>query len=177
MENLIMSERQRLDKEEIADKVDKNIEKGRNVAGKMANDFGKTVDDIVVNLKSLQKDFDSKISEYKESTPSKIDLDLIDAGKVLYVKVDLPGVEKDEIDVEIAGKELTIAAFFGHNGEEECQNECEFLIKGRKYGPAKRIIKLPTKVEMEGTKAEFSNGVLFLELPKVEIPKVKVDIN
>jgi len=135
------------------------------------------MDDIVINLKSLQKDFDGKINEYKETSHSRIDLDLIDAGEVFYVKADLPGVEKDEIDVEIAGKELTITAYFGCDcGEEKNDKDCHFLIRGRKYGPARRTITLPNKIKMDGTKAEFGNGVLFLELTKVELKKLKVDI-
>ncbi|MBZ9570305.1 Hsp20/alpha crystallin family protein [Methanobrevibacter sp. TMH8] len=172
-----MSEKPKLDKDkydEFSDKVDKSVEKGRNVAGRVANDFGKTMDDILVNLKSFQKDVDTKISEYKETAPGKITLDLIDAGDVYYVKVDLPGVNKDEIDIEIADRELTIATFFGEECNEE--NNCEFLIRGRTYGPARRTIRLPTKVKMNDSKAEFSNGVLFLELPKVEVKKLKVDI-
>ncbi|KZX14991.1 acid shock protein [Methanobrevibacter cuticularis] len=160
--------------------MDKHMEKGKNVAGKMANDFGKTMDDILVNLKSFQKDFDSKISEYREITPSKIDLDLIDGGENLYVKADLPGVNKEDIDVEIVEQELTIIGLFGDGNQKEdsaCNKEnCEFLIKGRKYGPARRSIRLPTKIKENECKAEFSNGVLLLELPKVEVKKLKVDI-
>ncbi len=174
-----MSEKPKLDKDkydEIAGKVDKRVEKGKNVAGRMANDFGKTMDDILVNLKSFQKDFDSKISEYKETAPGKIDLDLIDAGNTFYVKVNLPGVEKDEIDVEIVDRDLTITTFFGDPSEESCDGDCQFLIKGRTYGPAKRTVTLPNKVKMDDSKAEFTNGVLFLELPKIEVKKLKVDI-
>lgn len=177
-----MSERRKLDKDkydDISERVDKSVEKGRNVAGRMANDFGKTMDDILVNLKSFQKDFDTKISEYKETAPGKIDLDLIDAGDVFYLKVNLPGVSKDEINVEVADREVIIAAFFDGDcdDEETCENpNCEFLIKGRTYGPAKRTITLPTKVKINDTKANFSNGVLFLEIPKVEVKKLKVDI-
>lgn len=177
-----MSKPHKLDKDkydDISERVDKSVEKGKNVAGRVANDFGKTMDDILVNLKTFQKDFDSKLCEYKETAPGKIDLDLIDAGDVFYVKVNLPGVNKDEIDVEIADREVTIAAFFGGDYDEEnCENpNYEFLIKGRTYGPAKRIISLPNKIKINDTKAEFSNGVLVLELPKVEVKKLKVDIN
>ena len=176
-----MAEKRKLDKDtydDIADRVDKGVEKGRNVAGRVANDFGKTMDDIFLNLKSFQKDVDTKINEYKETAPGRINLDLIDAGDSFYVKVDLPGVNKDEIDVEIADRDLTITTFFGGDCDEESSEDkdCEFLIKGRTYGPAKRTITLPTKVKMPESKAEFSNGVLFLELPKIEVKKLRVDI-
>lgn len=157
--------------------VDKGMEKGKNVAGRVATDFGKTMDEILINLKSFQKDVDSKINEYKETTPSRIDLDLIDAGDSLYVKADLPGVEKKDIDVEILERELTIKSHFNTTCKNEgSTNECEFLIKGRKNGPAERTIKIPNKIKIKEAKAEFNNGVLFLDLPKVETKKLKVNI-
>ena len=174
-----MTERNTFEKgiEDSKEIIDKSMEKGKNVADRVANDFGKTMDDIMLNLKSFQKDVDSKINEYKEATPTKIDLDLIDAGDSLYIKADLPGVKKEDIDIEIVERELTIRSYFGsscENNEEGCK--CEFLIKGRKYGPGKRTINLPNKIKTNEAKAEFNEGVLFLELPKVEIKKLKVDI-
>jgi len=158
------------------DIVDKSLEKGKNVAGRVATDFGKTMDDIMLNLKSFQKDVDSKIDEYKEATPSRIDLDLIDAGDSLYVKADLPGVKKEDLDIEIVERELTIRSYFAPSCENSEESGCEFLIKGRKYGPAKRTITLPNKIKTNEAKAEFKDGVLFLDLPKVEIKKLKVNI-
>lgn len=176
-----MIEKRKLDKDkydDITNKIDKKLERGKIVAGIIATDFGKTMDDILVNLKNFQKDVDGKINEYKETVPGKINLDLIDAGDSFYVKVNLPGVNKDEIDVKVTDKELTIDAYFGDSCDEKEQNEkdCLFLIRGRTHGPAKKTITLPNKVKMADSKAEFSNGVLFLELPKIEIKKLKVDI-
>lgn len=179
-----MNERRKLDKDtydDIADKVDKRVEKGKTVAGRVANDFGKTMDDIFVNLKSFQKDVDSKINEYKETAPGKIDLDLIDADEYFFVKVNLPGVNRDEIDVEISDRELKIVAYFEDDSIDENEEKSEknsplYLIRGRIYGPAKRVITLPSKVKMTDSKAEFENGVLCLELPKVEVKKLKIDI-
>ena len=172
-----MSEKDLFEKDDIDEILDKSVEKGKNVAGRVATDLGKTMEEIMINLKSLQKDVDSKINEYKEASPTKIDLDLIDAGDSLYVKADLPGIEKENIDIELQDRELTIKSNFGSsckNNEEE--NKCEFIIKGRKSGPAERTIKIPYKIKTKEAKAEFSNGVLFLELPKVESKKLKVDI-
>jgi HSP20 family protein len=172
-----MCDERRLDRGEFDDVS--NVERGKNVAGRVANEFGRTMDDILVNLKSFQKDFDSKISEYKGTVTGKIDLDLIDAGDIFYVKANLPGINKDEINVEIVDKKLTITTFFGGKcyGEENCENtSCEFLIKGRTYGPAKKTIHLPAKIKINNTKAEFSNGILLLKLPKVEVKKLKVNI-
>ncbi|MGB4611198.1 MAG: Hsp20 family protein, partial [Methanothermobacter thermautotrophicus] len=41
----------------------------------------------------------------------------------------------------------------------------------RKYGEAKREMRLPEKIRVEDAKAKFENGVLTVELPKVEVKK------
>jgi HSP20 family protein len=162
------------------DLIDKHVKKGKIIAGKVANDFGKTMEDIVLNLKSIQKDVDSKINEYKENSPVKIDIDLVDAGSVYYLKADLPGVKKDSVDIEIAEKDLTIKAFFGSicdDLEEDCHDNCEFLIKGRKFGSAERTVTLPKKIKIEESEAKFKNGILFLTLPQIESTKIKLNLD
>ncbi|MDR1721593.1 MAG: Hsp20/alpha crystallin family protein [Methanobrevibacter sp.] len=161
---------------------DEHFKKGKDIAEKVANDFGKTVDDIVLNLKTIQKDVDSKINEYREETKiSRIDVDLLDVDNIYYLKADLPGVEKETIDVEIADKDVIIKAYFtglcDDIGGELHEKEHDFLIKGRKFGPAKRSIRLPQKIKIEEVKGKLENGVLLLTLPQVESKKVKIDLD
>ncbi|KZX11710.1 Hsp20/alpha crystallin family protein [Methanobrevibacter curvatus] len=165
------------------EKIDEHIEKGKAIAGKVADDLGKTIDDIVVNLKSVQKDVDSKINEYKDSSISKIDVDVVNKDSVYYLVADLPGVKKEDIDIEISAKELTIKAFFNsicQNIKDECDGVSkgyDYLIKGRKFGKAERVINLPNKIKTEDIKAEFNNGSLILVLPQVEVEKVKINLD
>ncbi|MDR2830393.1 MAG: Hsp20/alpha crystallin family protein [Methanobrevibacter sp.] len=161
------------------DVIDKHLKIGKNIAGKVANDFGQTMDDVVLNLKSLRKDVDSKIKDYTDNL-FKINIDLLDLGNAFYLKADLPGVKKESINVEIAGKDLTIQAYFTGVCDGVCDlenKEHQFLIKGRNFGDAKRTINLPQKIKIDDVKGELDNGVLSLNLPKIESKKVKINFN
>jgi HSP20 family protein len=154
--------------------IEKHLKLGKDIAGKVVNDVGTTIDDAVLNLKSFGKDFDSKIKEYKDNI-SKISVDLLDSGDYFCLKADLPGVDKETVNVEVDDKDLTISAYFIGFGDELNDEEQEFLIKGRNFGLVKKRIALPIKVKSDEIKAELNDGVLSLTLPKTET--TKVDIN
>jgi HSP20 family protein len=154
--------------------IEKHLKLGKDIAGKVVNDVGTTIDDAVLNLKSFGKDFDSKIKEYKDNI-SKISVDLLDSGDYFYLKADLPGVDKETVNVEVDDKDLTISAYFIGFGDKLNDEEQEFLIKGRNFGLVKKRITLPIKVKSDEIKAELNDGVLSLTLPKTET--TKVDIN
>ncbi|MDR3292338.1 MAG: Hsp20/alpha crystallin family protein [Methanobrevibacter sp.] len=161
------------------DVIDKHLKIGKDIAGKVANDFGQTMDDVVLNLKSIRKDVDSKIKDYTDNF-FKINIDLLDLGDAFYLKADLPGVEKDSINVEIVDRDLTIQGYFTGMCEDVGglnDKEHQFLIKGRNFGNAKRTVTLPQKIKVDEIKGELNNGVLSLTLPKIESKKVKINFN
>ncbi|MDR2623529.1 MAG: Hsp20/alpha crystallin family protein [Methanobrevibacter sp.] len=161
------------------DIIDKHLKIGKNIAGRVANDFGQTMDDVVLNLKSLRKDVDSKIKDYTDNF-FKINIDLLDLGDVFYLKADLPGVEKESINVEIVDRDLTIQAYFTGMCDDVGglkDKEHQFLIKGRNFGDTKKTVTLPQKIKEDEVKGELNNGVLYLTLPKVESKKVEINFN
>ncbi|MDD4594949.1 MAG: Hsp20/alpha crystallin family protein, partial [Methanobacteriaceae archaeon] len=74
------------------ERVEKRAEIGKNVVDRVSTDLGKSMEDLMVSMRGVQKTMDGKIQDYKETTPSKLDLDLIDVSDCYYLKVDLPGV-------------------------------------------------------------------------------------
>jgi HSP20 family protein len=90
------------------------------------------------------------------------------------VRVDLPGMKKEEIDVHVVGDTLTVS---GERREStEVKNEeyrrCEF-----NYGSFSRSITLPAAVNAARVDASFENGVLEITLPKaVEVKPKKVQV-
>ncbi|GAA5818096.1 MAG: Hsp20/alpha crystallin family protein [Methanobrevibacter sp. CfCl-M3] len=158
--------------------IDKHLKIGKDIAGKVANDL-KSFD-----LGSIRNDIDSKIKDYTDNF-SKINVDLLDLGDMFYLKADLPGVDKESINVEIVDRDLTIQGHFTSMCEDiGCESvdslkdeEHQFLIKGRNFGDTKRTITLPQKIKVDEIKGELDNGVLFLRLPKVESKKVKIDFS
>ena len=80
------------------------------------------------------------------------------------VKADLPGIEKDAIDISVLDKTLTI------KGERKEQEEKEFISfkKEISYGAFQRQVILPENIDGDNIKASFENGVLELTIPKSE---------
>lgn len=63
-------------------------------------------------IKSIQKIIDQKIDDYKKATIHSLDVDLIETEEKYYLKVDVPGIEKEEIDIEAGDKDISIVATF-----------------------------------------------------------------
>ncbi|WP_242451195.1 Hsp20/alpha crystallin family protein [Methanothermobacter sp. THM-2] len=140
------------------------LEKRRLMAEKM-------MEDMIKNMREMQKDFEKKISEYTENIPEKLNMDVIETDDQIIIKTDLPGVKKEDINIELTENTISISAVF----EEEIEvKEANFVKKERKYGEARREIRLPEKIKVEEAKAKFENGVLTVELPKVEVKKKQV---
>jgi HSP20 family protein len=90
----------------------------------------------------------------------------------LVTKVDLPGMKKEDITVEVTDGQLAISGERKAESEEKTQNvyRCE-----REYGNFYRVVPLPEGVTLEDVKATFTDGVLEVSVPfpvKVE-PKVR----
>ncbi|MDI9618199.1 Hsp20/alpha crystallin family protein [Methanothermobacter sp.] len=140
------------------------FEKRRLMAEKM-------MEDMIKNMREMQKEFEKKISEYTENIPEKLNMDVIETDDKIIIKTDLPGVKKEDINIELTENTISISAVF----EEEIEvKEANFVKKERKYGEARREMRLPEKIKVEEAKAKFENGVLTVELPKVEIKKKQV---
>ncbi len=91
-------------------------------------------------------------------------LDVIDRDKEFLVRGELPGVEKDDIEVTIAGDRLMIEA--EREFEEEDKKE-EFYRHELGYGKFTRTIALPEEVDFEKIHAELKDGILNITLPKI----------
>ncbi|WP_255503684.1 Hsp20/alpha crystallin family protein [Methanothermobacter sp. KEPCO-1] len=140
------------------------FEKRRLMAEKM-------MEDMIKNMREMQKEFEKKISEYTENIPEKLNMDVIETDDQIIIKTDLPGVKKEDINIELTENTISISAVF----EEEIEvKEANFVKKERKYGEARREMRLPEKIKVEEAKAKFENGVLTVELPKVEVKKKQV---
>jgi HSP20 family protein len=98
------------------------------------------------------------------------DIDVQEERDRYLVKVDLPGFKKDEFKVEVEGEYLTIR---GERKEETERKEKKFHTSERFYGAFARTTALPTAVKSDQVKATYKDGVLQIELPKVDEAKPK----
>lgn len=102
--------------------------------------------------------------------------DIKETGKEYVVEAELPGYAKEEIAVEYNNGELTISASKDESTEDKKDN---YLRKERRTGRVARTFVFEN-VNGDEIKAEFKDGVLKLNLPKldtVETKTKKIDIN
>lgn len=89
---------------------------------------------------------------------------------------DLPGVEKDDVSLELVGpRALEIAC--ERKGEKEEESE-GYYMRERVYGSMRRIVALPSDVTEDDSTASFKNGVLEVRLKKAkgaEKTKIKIE--
>lgn len=105
-----------------------------------------------------------------ESGP-RINLDVREDDKTYTVHADLPGVKKEDVDVQIDGNVVSIAAESRLVREEK---EGEKLVRSERYvGRISRRFTLGAEIDEPAATAKFENGVLELVLPKKAIPETK----
>jgi HSP20 family protein len=86
------------------------------------------------------------------------------------VKMWLPGVKPEDIQVSVTNGVLTIR---GEVKEEKEEKEKTYHLRERRYGSFSRSVSLPNDVSADKADADFENGVLTLTLPKAEEAKAK----
>jgi len=97
-------------------------------------------------------------------------VDLVDIDGSLQVKVELPGMKKDDVEISLKEDLLTIK---GEKKEEKEEKEQSRYYVERTYGTFSRTLTLPTPVKSDQVKAVFEDGILMITLPKDEEEKVR----
>ncbi|MBE7941888.1 MULTISPECIES: Hsp20/alpha crystallin family protein [Ramlibacter] len=97
------------------------------------------------------------------SVEMRIDLD--EADDAYHVKAELPGVEKQDIQVRIDGNVVRIDAQVRKDKQEQ-GDKGRVLCAERYYGAVSRSFSLPVDVDEGRAQARYANGVLRLDLPK-----------
>src|SRR3970282_2484793 len=89
----------------------------------------------------------------------------------LVTKVDLPGLKKEDVKVEVTHSRLTIS---GERKREVEEKKKDVYRSEREYGSFYRAVPLPEGVKLEDVKATFSDGVLEVSIPLPAKPETKV---
>ena len=128
--------------------------------------------DIVNSIKEKQEELGKSLSDYT-TTFQKPLADVMETENSIIVITDLPGVKKEDIDIDISEDSIDITAKFEDEIDEEGAN---YIKKERSYGETKRSIKLPTQINVKEATAKFNDSILTVNLPKLMEEKHKVDI-
>lgn len=97
-------------------------------------------------------------------------IDVFERDNRLVTKVDLPGLKKEEVKVEVTDGYLAISGERKSDAEEKKEN---FYRSERSYGSFYRAVPLPDGVKHEDIKATFTDGVLEVTVPLAARPEAK----
>jgi HSP20 family protein len=86
------------------------------------------------------------------------------------ITAEIPGLNKDDLEINVTGDTLTLS---GVRKFKELPEGTRYHRRERKYGEFSRNIQLPYTVDVNKVKATFKNGILKVELPRVEAEKPK----
>jgi len=97
-------------------------------------------------------------------------VDIFEAGNLFIIKLEIPEVDKECIDIRMEGDELTIS---GERRLEQGTEGEQYLRMERGYGTFTRSFSLTKTIDASEIKASIKDGVLRIELPKKEEVKPK----
>lgn len=100
-------------------------------------------------------------------------VDLKQKENEIDVKLSIPGVDPDKIQISVADNVLTVKAEMEEEKEEK-DEKAVYEIREHRWTSYYREIALPSEVEADKAEAEYENGVLKIKLPKAEIVKPKL---
>jgi len=127
----------------------------KGLVEKMLEDTAQTIDNI-------RSDIEKSIVDYT-FVPGK---DIIETDDSVIVHVDLPGIKKQDIELNITEKRMRVKAKFDITSEIE--RGSYITINDQKSGVMRRTVRFPRKVVPEEADARFDRDVLIVEVPKQE---------
>lgn len=97
-------------------------------------------------------------------------VELADTKDAVVVKAQVPGISKDNIQVNVTEDTITLK---GELKEEEKKEEKDYIRREFRYGAFSRTMALPAAVQADKASAQLKDGVLEITIPKSEKTKVK----
>ena len=95
-------------------------------------------------------------------------VDMVETDKEIIATAEMPGLEKEDIKINLTEDKLEISA---ETKYEEEKKEKGYVYKERRSGSYYRMISLPSSIDSDNSKASYNNGILQITMPKKEIKK------
>ena len=152
-------------------------EKTRIYSEKFATDLNNTIEELKENFKSVQKYADEKINEYKNATVSNLAADLIETDEIYYLKVAIPGISKEDVEIEVGDNDIVITTTFKPFIEElEDVEDAKVIASELTSGRCSKTVRFENSIDIDNIKAKYNAGIVFITLPKLIIPKQKITV-
>ena len=120
-------------------------------------------------MKEITTDYSSDSKALIEGWGQDIRIDVTENDKDVFVRADLPGMDKDKIEVTLEQNKLLKIA--GSRDIVKDQSSPGVVVQERARGVFSRTIELPVECRSDGIKASYNNGVLDISIPKKEKTK------
>lgn len=136
---------------------------------KAPENFIRTVNDEISSL--LNRHFDSYFPEaayWEDMDKFSMPVEISDKGRDYEVKAELPGVRKEDLDIDIDKNYIVINA---KKEEEKNENEKAYKKSEFRYGEFSRTVYFPDEIDVNKTEAKLDNGVLKVYAPKKSAEK------
>lgn len=124
------------------------------------------------DLARLERKMDSFFNElwrgfspraFAEAQFGSFPVDVLDQGDEIIVRAELPGVEKDKIDLRCTEDSISIAT---EKSEQKQIKDGTWVVQESSFGKMVRTISLDSQIDPDTAYASFENGVLTVTLPK-----------
>lgn len=102
-----------------------------------------------------------------DSGPQRIPVNIYETDEDIVIVAPMPGVEGENVDIEVVGSTITLTASLRGPGQEDRH----YLLREWSYGPYERTITLPVEIDAQHANASHGNGILVLSLPKASRTK------
>ena len=131
------------------------------------------------NRRDIDNILDNIFTNFYQSLPTLVTspdgtflprIDISETDSAYHLEVEIPGIDRNNIDVSSENNILTIT------GKKEVKSEHKernYYTQERSYGTFKRSITLPSNIAEEGIDANFKDGVLEITIPKKEQKNAK----
>lgn len=97
-------------------------------------------------------------------------IDVQEQDDAIVVQAELPGMKKEDIEVDLDGRQLAI---YGKKEVSREEKRGRFHVSEMHFGSFSRVIPLPCEVDRSKVNAKYRHGVLRLKLPKTEAAKAR----
>ena len=136
---------------------------------KTPDNFIRTVNDEISSL--LNRHFDNYFPDanyWEDVDKLSMPIEVADKGKEFDIRAELPGVKKEDLDIDIDKNNITINA---KKEEEICEDKKAYKKSEFKYGEFSRSVYLPQEIDVNKTEAKLEHGVLKIYAPKLVADK------
>jgi HSP20 family protein len=95
-------------------------------------------------------------------------VDVYDNDDIIVIKAELPGIDKEGIEIDVKDRVLTLK---GERSSESEVKDDNYYRRERSFGKFERAFNLPADVDPDKIKADYKDGVLKIDIPKPEEKK------